>query len=79
MVMLAAQAASKAAQSGAGKAVARKVKEKLARKGKSAAKTAAPKRRRVRLLTLGQREELTWVARHLGRSAAAERMAHYRR
>jgi hypothetical protein len=69
-----------AAQSSAGKAVARKVKEKLTGTGKKGiVKALVTKRRRTRLLTLGQREELMWISRHLGRTAAAERMMHYRR
>jgi len=78
MVMLAAQAAAK---SGVAKKVARKVSQKLGGKSKKAAVTKAgtPRRRRSRLLTLSQREELMWISRHLGRTAAAERMAHYRR
>ena len=60
------------------------VRKKLAQKGKPSkgAKGGAPavgRRRRTRLLTMGQREELMWIVRYLGKSAAAERMAHYRR
>lgn len=61
----------------ASKTIVKNIQKKRAstKKGKG----DKPKRRRVRLLTLGQREELMWIARHLGRSAAAERMVHYRR
>jgi len=76
MVMLAAPIAAKVGQA-ALSAVARKVsaKKKVTKK----AGVSTYRRRRTRLLTLSQREELTWISRHLGRTAAAERMAHYRR
>lgn len=73
------QAVIAAAQSSAGKAVVRNVKQKITKKSAKAKGGVVPKRRRQRLLTLGQREELTWVSRHIGKSAASERMAHYRR
>lgn len=59
-------------------AVAKKVLRSVRKKGKGA-KGAAPRRRRQRLLTLGQREELMWISRHIGKTAAAERMMQYRR
>lgn len=77
MVMqVGAQLAAKGAKA-AGKAAITKA---LAKK-KATSKRSAPvyRRRRVRLLTMGQKEELAWISRHLGRTAAAERIAHYRR
>lgn len=59
--------------------VSRRVVNRVVNAKKKKEKDGKSKRRRVRLLTLGQREELMWIARHLGRSAAAERMVHYRR
>lgn len=76
--MVMALAAPLAAKTGA--AVVKKAVAKATGR-KTTAKKVLGKyhRRRVRLLTLGQREELMWVSRHLGRTAAAERMMHFRR
>jgi len=74
MVMLAGAAAPIAAR-----VTKAAITRALNKKKSAAGKASRPRRRRTRLLTMAQRDELTWVARHLGRTAAAERMMHYRR